>query len=139
MNRWKRMYYFDANVFIFPQIYDLKVEFAAKAKEYLTALAEEEIEGCTSTLTWDEIVYIIRKFSVAKDSLTAGKKFLTFPNLRIVDVDVKIVSRAQKIVETCGLKPRDAIHAACALTYCNGQIITNDSDFDKVKGVKGNF
>jgi len=47
------MYYFDANVFILPQIYDLSVESAAKAKEYLTSLTEEKIEGCKSTLTLD--------------------------------------------------------------------------------------
>ena len=29
------MFYFDANVFLFPQIYDLDIEEAAKAKEYL--------------------------------------------------------------------------------------------------------
>lgn len=55
------MYYFDANVFILPQIYDLSRESVAKAKGYLTSLTEGEIEGCTSTLTWDEIMYIVRK------------------------------------------------------------------------------
>lgn len=133
------MYYLDANVFIFPQIYDLKIESAAKSKEYLTALAEEEIEGCTSTLTWDEIVYIVRKLSGVKESLAAGEKFLTFPNLKIVGVDLAVLSKAQEIVKTCQLKPRDAIHAACALEHCAGQIITNDSDFDVVREVRRKF
>jgi len=72
------MYYFDANVFIYPQIYDLKIGSAAKAKEYLTALVEGEIEGCTSTLTWDEIVYIVRKFSGVKKVWLLAKEFLHF-------------------------------------------------------------
>ena len=133
------MYYFDANIFIFPQIYDLSIESAAKAKEYLTSLTEEKIEGCTSTLTWDEIVYIVRKIGGKKSSLKAGTKFLKFPHLKIVDVDFKIISEAQKIVETYNLKPRDAIHAACTLTYCNGEIITSDSDFDVVEDIKRTF
>jgi hypothetical protein len=49
MNRWKRMYYFDANIFILPQIYDLSVGSAAKAKEYLrlagTSLMGMRTEG----------------------------------------------------------------------------------------------
>ncbi|KYK33949.1 MAG: twitching motility protein PilT [Theionarchaea archaeon DG-70-1] len=133
------MYYFDANIFIFPQIYDLSIESAAKAKEYLTSLTEGEIKGCTSTLTWDEIVYIVRKVGGKRNSLKAGTKFLRFPNLKIVDVDLKIISKAQKLVETYSLKPRDAIHAACALIYCDGEIITSDSDFDVVEEVKRKF
>ena len=133
------MYYFDANVFILPQIYDLSVESVAKAKEYLTSLTEGEIEGCTSTLTWDEIVYIVRKIGGEKSSLIAGTRFLTFPHLKIVDADFRIISKAQKIVETYRLKPRDAIHAACALIYCNGEIISSDSDFDVIEDIKRRF
>jgi predicted nucleic acid-binding protein len=139
MSRWKRMYYLDANIFIFPQIYDLEIESAAKSKEYLTMLADGDIEGISSTLTWDEISYIVRKYSGIKESLVAGEKFLTFPNLKVVDVDSTILSKAQEIVKTYKLKPRDAIHAASALKYSNGQIITNDSDFDVVKEAKRKF
>jgi hypothetical protein len=90
------MYYFDSNVFIFPQIYDLNFEFAAKAKKHLVALAEGRIEGCTATLTWDEIVYILRKKVGLKESLIAGKQFFDFPNLRIFDVDLDTISMAQR-------------------------------------------
>ncbi len=63
-----------------------------------------------------------------KESLVAGRKFFTFPNLEIVDVDLGALSFAQKIIEDYNVKPRDAIHTGCALKYCSGQIITNDSD-----------
>lgn len=43
MSRWRKMYYLDANVFIFPQIYDMKIDCATRGKEYLAALAEKEI------------------------------------------------------------------------------------------------
>lgn len=76
-------------------------------------------------------MYIVRKIGGKKNSLIAGTKFLKFPHLKIVDVDFRIISKAPKIVETYSLKPRDAIHAAC-VTYCNGEIITSDSDFDVV-------
>lgn len=46
---------------------------------------------------------------------------------------------AQKITEGYNVKPRDAIHAACALKYCSGQIITNDSDFDVIGEIRRKF
>jgi len=82
------MYYFDANVFILPQIYDESIKEVKKAKEYLIKLANGEIEGCTSILTWDEIVYAIRKYAGKDESLIAGRKFPSFPNLKIVSVDL---------------------------------------------------
>ena len=130
------MYYFDANVFIFPQIYDLNVKIAKKAKEYLFELTEGNIDGCTATLTWDEIVHIVRKRAGLKESSVAGKRFLNFPNLRIINVDNETIGEAQKITEKYGLKPRDAIHAACAIKFCNGKMLSNDSDFDVVEKIK---
>lgn len=74
-----------------------------------------------------------------KESLVAGRRFFTFPNLEIVDVDLEVLSMAQKITEGYNVKPRDAIHAACALKYCSGQIITNDSDFDVIGEIRRKF
>ncbi len=133
------MFYFDANVFLFPQIYDPNIEEAAKAKEYLIALVEGEIEGCTSTLTWDEVIHVIRKYSGFEACVAAGRSFLSFPNLKIVNVDLEITSIAQRIVEEFKVMPRDSIHAACALKYCNGEVISNDSDFDAIEGIGRRF
>jgi predicted nucleic acid-binding protein len=133
------MYYFDANVFIFPQIYEHTVDEVLKAKEYLVKLAEGDVEGCTSTLTWDEVVYAVRKSAGREESIIAGRKFLSFPNLKIYSIDFEIVLKAQEIVENYNVKPRDAIHAACALKFCNGKLISNDSDFDVINGVNRIF
>ena len=133
------MYYFDANVFILPQIYDESIKEVKKAKEYLIKLASGEVEGCTSTLTWDEIVYTIRKHAGKNESQIAGRKFLSFPNLKIVSIDFEILLKAQEIVENFNVMPRDAIHASCALKFCNGKMISNDLDFDKIAGIKRIF
>ena len=71
--------------------------------------------------------------------MKAGTTFLRFPNLKLVDVDLNAISKAQKLVETYSLKLRDAIYAVCALIYCDGEIITSDSDFDVVEEVKRRF
>ncbi len=133
------MFYVDANVFILPQIYEESIDEVRKAKEYLIKLANGEIEGCTSTLTWDEIVYIIGKLVGKNESQVAGRKFLSFPNLKIVTIDLEILLKAQELIENFNVKPRDAIHASCALKFCNGKMISNDSDFDKIAGIKRIF
>jgi len=133
------MYYFDSNIFILPQIYEESIGEVRKAKDYLIKLASGEIEGCTSTLTWDEVVYIVGKYAGRNESLIVGRKFLSFPNLRIVPIDLEILLKAQKLIENFNVKPRDAIHASCALKFCNGNMISNDSDFDKITGIKRLF
>jgi hypothetical protein len=72
------MFYFDANVFILPQIYEETISEVRKAREYLIKLAKGEVEGYTSTLTWDEVVYAIRKYAGRDESLVAGRA-LKFP------------------------------------------------------------
>jgi hypothetical protein len=134
-----KMYYFDANIFILPQLYEPAIEEVAKAKNYLTKLVEGKIEGCTSVLTWDEIVYAVRKNVGKEESLMAGSKFLSFPNLKIYAIDFEVVLRAQEIVENFNMMPRDAIHAACALKFCDGNLISNDSDFDEIDGITREF
>ncbi len=87
-------YYFDANVFLLPQLYEESIEEVRKAKEYLLKLATGEVEACTSVLTWDEVVYIVRRRAgMEKDSI-ASRKFMSFPNLKIVPVRLRGLRRA---------------------------------------------
>ncbi len=68
--------------------------------------------------------------------LWSREKFLTFPNLSLVTIDSSVIMNAQKIMESYGLKPRDAIHASTALVSGQKTVISDDQDFDKVKGLR---
>ncbi len=133
------MHYFDANVFLLPQLYEESIEEVRKAKEYLLKLATGEIEACTSVLTWDEVVYVVRRRAGREKASIAGRKFMSFPNLKVVPVDFRILQAAQELVEKFGLLPRDAIHAACAIRYTEGIIVSCDPDFDRVEGLRRVF
>ena len=50
-----------------------------------------------------------------KPSIELGRKFLEFPNLKLLNIKRSTVLRAQKLMEKYEIKPRDAIHAATAL------------------------
>lgn len=133
------MIYVDSNVFIYALIYKADLEDVEKANYYLNHVAKGEIAGCTCTLTWDEVFYIVRRSIGFEEAVQAGKHLLVFPNIEFIDVDFEILAKAQKIAEEFKVMPRDAIHAACVLEYCNGKIISSDSDFDNIKGVKRKF
>jgi predicted nucleic acid-binding protein len=58
------------------------------------------------------------------------------PNLKLITVDTAIIMGSQKIIENFGLKPRDALHASATLGSGQSAIISDDDNFDAVKGLK---
>jgi predicted nucleic acid-binding protein len=130
------MKYVDANIFIYPAIYDVrKDKLAASAKEILVKIADGEIEAATSFLTWDELTWVVRKWIGKSSAVKEGEKFLQFPKIDMVEVDKTVISKAQELAGKYNLKPRDAIHVASALLNGMKEIISDDSDFDVVKEI----
>lgn len=130
------MTYLDANVFIFPIIYDVSMKEASVSKDILLKISEGTLEAATSSLTWDEVTWIVRKTLGTEYAEKEGKKFLEFPNLKILTVNEEIIKEAQRIMKSHQLKPRDSIHAACAIKNNIKEIISDDPDFDKVSELK---
>jgi len=121
----------DSNIFIYPAIYDpAAIPEAAKAKANLQEIASASIEAYTSTLTWDELTWVVRRLFGFEKAAAQGASFLRLPNLRLLRVDVEVICRAQSILEEFQLKPRDAIHAATALGNGIDRILSYDEDFD---------
>ena len=127
----RRLLYIDSNVFIYPAIYDPDaIPEAARAKAKLHEIASGSIEAYTSTLTWDEVTWVIRRLFGPEKATAQGASFLKLPNLRLLKVDLEIVSQAQTLLEKYNLKPRDAIHAATAIRNGIDKIMSYDEDFD---------
>jgi predicted nucleic acid-binding protein len=56
------MAYIDSNVFIYPVLYGAdNNEKARNAKEILLKIEEGELKAYTSTLTWDEVVWVVSR------------------------------------------------------------------------------
>lgn len=131
------MKYADSNVFIYPVVADAKTEAkSASSKKILLQIATGKLEAATCYLTWDETVWVLKKFLGRDIAFAEGKRFLEFPNLKFLKVDGQIISRAQDLIAKYEIKPRDAIHAACALENGIKEIISSDPDFDEVKELK---
>lgn len=129
------MIYIDSNVFIYPVI-NPESKKGAAAKDILLKLAKGEIEAVTSSLTWDELVWVIKKSLGFDVAILEGRRFLEFPNVKIISADANVLYYAQKLVETYRIAPRDSIHAATAIMKNTTELISDDDDFDIIKEIK---
>lgn len=120
--------YIDANIFI-----QGILRSDNNSKNIILKIANKEFIGVTSVLSWDEITFIIKKFLGKELAEIEGKKFFSLPNFIFVDAKKDIIIRAQKLFEEYNIKPRDAIHAATAISLDTNEIISEDDDFDKIK------
>ena len=130
----KGTYYIDSDVFLYPVLYN-DIKESETAREILSEIEGKNIQAYTSTLTWDELSYVVERIFGKTDSIEVGKRFLNFPFLRFVPVDDEIIRRSQVIREKYNLKPRDSIHLSCAIERNISKIITNDTDFDGLKEI----
>ena len=127
------MVYLDANVFLYPMLYDPATEPKAKrARDLLTDVVSGKIRASTSTLTWDEVVWVIWRLVGRPEAVRAGTLLLRFPNLRFVEVTGPVITKAQEVMTEYGLRPRDSIHVASALIIGDNEIVSDDVDFDRV-------
>lgn len=123
--------YLDSPIFITANV---KSDYEGeKARDIISGLKTGIIEGYTSTLTFDEVVFVIRKIAGFENSVLTGDLFLNIPNLKFIEVDYGIIALAQDAIKRHRLKPRDAIHAACAINKGIKIVISDDADFDAIK------
>jgi len=131
------MQYVDSNVFLYSALYSPESEpKAKKAKEILQKIENKELSAATSTLTWDEVVWVSTKLLGRSGGITLGQKLLGFPNLEFINVDESIIAQAQSLMDKYRLSPRDSIHVASALSRKATIIISDDEDFDQIKEIK---
>jgi len=129
--------YVDSNIFMYPIIYDeTAIKEAKKSREFLTEIAGGKIEAYTSTLTWNEIAWIIRKLLGTNISIDHVKRFLSFPHLRLLPIKRTTALKAQEITERYKIKPRDVLHAAATLENRIDTIVSYDRDFDEIEEIK---
>ena len=129
------MVYLDANVLIYPLVYNASLPQAVTATKVLRCVESGGINAVTSYLSWDEVVWVVWRLLGAEDAVAAGYKLLAFPRLKLLAVNEAVIFKAQWMVERYGLKPRGAIHAATAVIADEDTIVSDDKDFDKVESL----
>ena len=128
------MTYLDANVFIFAAC-DLS-PIGEAARKILRMVQEGDQKAITSALTYDEVVWGIRKLLGKEKSQWVGELFLFISHLSIKEVTRETLSEAQHFMKHYNLDPRDAIHLATMRLENESEIISEDADFDVVPFIK---
>lgn len=122
--------YLDANVFILPIISNSSK--ALRMKEVLSKIEKGKLSAVTSSLTSDEVVWIVQREIDEQTGIEAGKDMMRLPNLKLVPPGRRILSTALDQMEKHGLKPRDAIHSATMEERGLDTMLSDDSDFDRI-------
>ena len=127
------MFYLDANVFIYSTINTQ--ELGEKARAILQNIQQGEETAITSALTYDEVFWAIKKYSLEL-AFEACEALLNFPNLEIIPADRELALSALQLIREYHLAPRDALHAATAIAEKADYIVSTDSHFDRLKELK---
>lgn len=127
------MIYLDANFFIY-------CHFDQGSKgEAARGILQKIVRGmqtATSALALDEVMWVTVKKNVTGEMRSVIERIYATPNLRIVPVSADIPLLALDLIGAHSLKPRDAFHAAIMRSLGVTEIVSDDSDFDKVNWIK---
>ena len=126
--------YIDANIFLNAILYD--DEKSNICKQILTQIITKEIQGFTSLLTWDEVVYGVKKLRGQEIAIKEGNKFLKMPNLNFLNIGKEVIIKSQELINAYNIDPRDSIHLSSMLINDIQELASDDSDFDKIKEIK---
>src|SRR5438094_9517705 len=124
--------YADAGLFLVPMLYDVRVPAAASAARLLESVARGNRKVSTSTLTWDEVVYVVRRLLGVEDSIAKGSGLLAFPNLTWLRVDLPVVRGSAGRYQSPPIRPLRAIHAAAARQAGGRDVVSEDRAVDSV-------
>ncbi len=128
------MNYFDSNLIIYAMLDES--ETGEWARQLLGHVQNEEMPACTSFLTFDEVFYKVKKVKGIGVAIKNLEAFLTMPNMRFIDVNDGVIWKALELIREYQLLPRDAIHVSTAFIAGAETIFSEDTDFDKISGLK---
>ena len=148
--------YLDTNAFYF--FFFEHEDYTKGIKKVFEKIQNGEYKGITSCLTLDELAYVVLMRLIEKkykkdpaDVLHASKSaileftpeiqkifdvILSFDNLKIVDTNKDMVGFIPRTMEETLLLPRDCIHLQTMINQNCRVILSTDSDFDKIRGIK---
>ena len=124
------MIYLDSNIFIYAIVADDKR--ASACRSLLKAVHDQSLEGCTSVLTWDEVVYSLQRLVGPDAGFDRGEDLLHFPNLALLACNERVLRDTCSLGRAHKLKPRDAIHVATARLAQASMFVSEDGDFRAV-------
>jgi predicted nucleic acid-binding protein len=97
-------------------------------------LASSRLIGLASTEMIQEFVHHRLRQTLDRTRCVSDARNLT-ELVRVVPFDHTVLTSALDLIERTGIRGRDAVHVATALTQGVTHIISTDSDFDNIPGL----
>src|SRR2546426_10823674 len=99
----------DAGLFLVPVLYANRAPPVVAAARFLESLARGARKVSTATLTWGEVVYVVRRLLGPDDSIAKGAELLAVPNLTWLRVDLTGVRGAAGPYPSFAVPPTEAV------------------------------
>ena len=126
--------YIDSNVFIFAAIsYE---GIGMDSRRLLDAIVRGRVRAITSTLTFDEVFYKVKKDKGMDFALLLSENLISMPNLEFVSVGAGTITDALGLIRAFNLEPRDAIHAAVAVSGKADLLVSEDRVYSRLERPK---
>lgn len=129
-----KMRYADSNFFIYAAA-DRGKE-GQRAREMLEKMADNHDRIASSVLVLDEVAWELKRKIGSRNTIEYCLGLLADPAIHWIDATPRVLKKSFELMEAFGLDPRDAIHAASCLSEGLTEIITEDRDFDKIRGLR---
>ena len=124
------MIFVDANFLIYLNLGVKEIE-----GYYLKLLSEESL--ATDPLVLDEVIYVSKKkYGVRLEDTLDFLDNVVLPNSVVLPLTINEYRRAREVMLRYSLNPSDALHVAVMLNNSIRRILSEDTDFDRVKEVE---
>lgn len=93
-------------------------------------------KAITRALTLDEVMWVLIKNRRSESIRDKVEDIYAMPNLTVKEVPASAPLDVLNLTNNFQLKPRDAFHASVMKANGVTEIVSDDPDFDRVKGIK---
>ena len=107
-----------------------------KSRSIIRGVQNGKILAATSVLSFEELIWAVKKLRGEREGVTAGEVFLNMAGLAILDLKQDTLNSALSLLKKYHLNPRDSIHAASALNANAEYLVTEDPDFDALAEIE---
>ncbi len=126
--------FIDANIFILGVLG--QDALAIRSRKFLKRLESGEQNAMTSVMVLGEVLKVLnRKLESRPEAVLWVRRIMAYPNLKICGLE-RAQFDASLPFFSQGLKPYDALHAATMREHGICEILSFDSDFDKIDGIR---
>lgn len=125
--------YIDSNIFIFAALD--RTELGDNCRRVLEMIQNNDLTCASSYLTIDEVIWVLKKKLGKENAVRIAKASMSLP-VRWIDIDRAIMSRMIEQFSDHNLDLRDSLHLSSMKSAGINTILSEDKDFDNVKGIK---